>query len=81
VLAPDLFRIPEWATQIPPSLASRIWIDMGDHDTLRFDLAGLKGVLDRSGIVYQAHTYPGEHTSTYWSAHLESYLRWYDQGW
>jgi enterochelin esterase-like enzyme len=81
VLPPDLFRIPDWAPAIPPSEAPRIWIDMGDRDTLRFDLAKLKGVLDESGIHYQAHTYPGEHTSAYWSAHLESYLLWYGLGW
>ncbi len=81
VLAPDIFRIPDWAPAIPPSQAPRIWIDMGDHDTLRFDLAKLRGVLDESGILYQSHTYPGEHTPAYWTAHLESYLRWYDLGW
>lgn len=81
VLAPDLFRIPDWAPTIPPSQAPRIWIDMGDHDTLRFDLARLRGVLDESGIHYQSHTYPGEHTPAYWTSHLGSYLRWYDLGW
>jgi enterochelin esterase-like enzyme len=81
VLAPDLFRIPDWAKAITASQAPRIWIDMGDHDTLRFDLAELRKVLDTSGIHYESHTYPGEHTPSYWSAHLESYLRWYDRGW
>jgi enterochelin esterase-like enzyme len=81
VLSPDLFRIPDWAKTIPASQAPRIWIDMGDHDTLRFDLAKLIGVLDASAIRYERHIYPGEHTPGYWGEHLEAYLRWYDGGW
>lgn len=81
VLAPDLFRIPDWAKAMPTPEAPRIWIDMGDHDTLRFDLAKLRDTLDGSGIAYEYHTYPGEHTSTYWAGHLAAYLRWYDRGW
>lgn len=81
VLSPDLFRIPDWATAIAPGQTPRIWIDMGDHDTLRFDLAKLLAVLNDSGVSYEWHTYPGEHTAAYWGGHLEAYLRWYDQGW
>lgn len=81
VLAPDLFRIPDWAEAIPRSQMPRIWIDMGDRDTLRFELARLRSVLDDSNIPYEWHTFLGEHTPTYWGAHSEAYLRWYDLGW
>lgn len=81
VLAPDLFRIPDWSEAINPSQMPRIWLDMGDRDTLRLDLAKLRGILDDSAIPYEWHTYAGEHTPTYWSAHMQAYLRWYDLGW
>jgi len=81
VLSPDLFRIPDWAETIRPTQMPRIWIDMGDRDTLRFDLADLREILDESAIPYEWHTYPGEHAGAYWSAHLETYLEWYDLGW
>ena len=81
VLSPDLFRIPDWAETLRPTQMPRIWIDMGDRDTLRFDLADLRKTLDESAIPYEWHTYPGEHAGPYWSAHLETYLEWYDLGW
>jgi hypothetical protein len=59
----------------------RLWIDMGDRDTLRFDLAEFIELLDETSVSYEWVSNPGEHTVEYWSAHMRAYLEWYVRDW
>jgi enterochelin esterase-like enzyme len=78
VLMPDMFNIPIWADSGP---VPRIWIDIGDRDSLRFTIVDLRELLDELEIDYEFTSYPGSHTSVYWSAHVEDYIDWYVSNW
>ena len=63
-------------TQVARSFA--LWIDIGKDDPWaplaeRFDRQ-----LNDLHIVHQWHEWPGDHSGTYWAAHLADYLRFYD---
>jgi enterochelin esterase-like enzyme len=81
VLSPDLYLLPTWARQIPASSAPRLWLDIGTDDTLLPAARELRAILDDLRWPYTWVLNRGEHTSSYWSKHLEQYLRWYAQGW
>lgn len=65
-----------WSTNQP-----RLWIDVGDGDTLRVRALELLDLFDQLGLSYSWHLNPGDHSDAYWSAHIEEYLDWYIQGW
>jgi enterochelin esterase-like enzyme len=79
VLPPDTLRLPRWLESIEDQ--PRLWIDMGDRDTLRFDLADFIDLLDANFVDYRRETFPGEHTAVYWSAHMIEYIQWYVRDW
>jgi enterochelin esterase-like enzyme len=81
VLTPDLFYVPGWVESIPPESVPRLWIDIGDRDSLRFSTYKLRELLDELGLKYSWRMDPGEHTEQYWAAHVEHYLRWYTETW
>ena len=81
VLTPDLYFLPEWVKAIPEADRPRVWIDVGDHDSLRSSVFELTAALDELGFPYTWTFDPGDHTPEYWSAHLETYLRWYIESW
>jgi enterochelin esterase-like enzyme len=59
----------------------RIWIDVGERDTLAPRAQELIELFDRLGLEYTWHLYPGGHNDSYWASHLDEYLDWYLQGW
>ncbi len=59
----------------------RIWIDIGRKDSLRSPAQKLLDLLDNFEVPYSWHLSDGEHNDEYWSSQLESYLRWYNEGW
>jgi S-formylglutathione hydrolase FrmB len=80
VLSPDLYYVADWIEAMsgePP----RLWIDIGDHDSLRASVSELRDLLDEAGYRYAWSLDPGDHTPEYWSGHLEAYLRWYSEPW
>lgn len=81
VLTPDLYYLPEWVKAIPEADRPRLWIDVGDHDSLRSSVFELTAALDGLGFPYTWTFDPGDHTPEYWSGHLEAYLRWYTESW
>jgi len=67
-----------------PALAAeklRIYLDVGDHDGLRWPTADLDAALTKAGVSHEFHIYPGRHIETYWNSHLEDYLRFYTAAW
>ena len=81
VLTPDLYYLPEWINAIPEDLRPRVWIDIGDQDSLRASVLELTELLDDLGYEYQWTSGPGDHLAEYWSSHLEAYLAWYGRFW
>jgi enterochelin esterase-like enzyme len=57
----------------------RLWLDIGDRDPLDKDRAeALHQQLLQDGAPHLWREWPGDHSVTYWSAHLDDYLRFYD---
>ncbi|HET7009788.1 MAG TPA: alpha/beta hydrolase-fold protein [Anaerolineales bacterium] len=81
VLAPDLYYVPQWVDTIQEDGRPRLWIDIGDHDSLRASVFELKEVLDGLEYEYRWTFDPGDHTAEYWFSHLEAYLLWYTEFW
>jgi enterochelin esterase family protein len=81
VLSPDLYYLRDWIGDLAPDDRPRIWIDIGDHDSLRTSVFELTDLLDELGVAYTWTLAPGDHLPEYWSAHLDDYLRWYSQSW
>ena len=59
----------------------RIWLDVGDEDSLRDGVNDLASSLRTSGHGVQLMTPPGSHDRRYWSRHVEDYLRFYSRAW
>jgi enterochelin esterase-like enzyme len=59
----------------------RLWIDVGESDTLRVRALELLELFDKLGLEYTWHLNPGDHSDAYWSDHIEDYLDWYTQTW
>ena len=81
VLSPDLYYLGDWVEAIPPANRPRLWIDIGDHDSLRASVFELTALLDKLQYTYVWTFGAGDHTPDYWSGHLEAYLRWYSEAW
>lgn len=59
----------------------RLWLDIGDVDSLRPGAEKFKDYLQKYNIPFEWHLNQGGHTETYWSAHVPEYLQWYGQAW
>ncbi len=77
----DGMMVNKWLAGLSPQSMPRIFLDIGDHDR---GLAGaeiLEAQLTAANIPHEWHLNMGYHTDSYWSAHVEAYLRWYAAGW
>jgi enterochelin esterase-like enzyme len=66
---------------IPDELRPNLWFDIGDADTELGSGTLLEEVLTRNNYIHEYHLFSGDHTETYWSAHVEDYLLWYVEQW
>jgi enterochelin esterase-like enzyme len=73
--------IVDWVTKIPSAYVPKLWIDIGDKDPLLDSATALGGLLDELKVPLISHVNPGDHSSTYWSSNLDSYLEWYGSTW
>ncbi|TMC69794.1 MAG: hypothetical protein E6J13_10525 [Chloroflexi bacterium] len=62
---PELARTYSW------------WIDSGDADPWVREAAAIHTELSSLGIANEWHSYPGDHSASYWSAHIPDYLAYY----
>ena len=81
VLPPDLYLVPIWVQDVAPKDLPRLWIDIGDHDSLRPSALELTALLDGLQVGYTWNLFPGDHLWEYWESHLGQYLRWYAEAW
>ncbi|MDP9274161.1 MAG: esterase family protein [Chloroflexota bacterium] len=55
-----------------------LWIDIGAGDPWASAATQFDGELTDLGIKHQWHLWTGDHSTAYWSAHLDDYLRFYN---
>ena len=58
----------------------RIYLDVGDQDSLRGGAETLAAALTDLGVHREFHVGAGTHDESYWSAHLTEYVAFYDAG-
>lgn len=73
--------LSSWLANPANGNPARLWIDIGDADSLMEGAWRLKRSSEGAGVPPAFNVWPGGHDSTYWEAHLEQYLRWYAQEW
>lgn len=57
--------------------APELYVDVGDRDIYREDVAVLVSTLEKLGLPHLFTEFPGRHDAQYWSGHLVDYLDWY----
>jgi enterochelin esterase-like enzyme len=77
----DLAMVPRWVERQGEVSAPKIYIDIGDHDTLLPSAQQLTDLLDGIPLDYTFVLGSGWHDSDYWSKNVETYLRWYGGAW
>jgi enterochelin esterase-like enzyme len=70
-----------WLPKIPQEQRPRLWLDIGVKDPYYPYALEFENFLNEVRLPHQWHLNPGGHDETYWSAHVEEYLRWYAAGW
>lgn len=81
VFADDRPFLTDWLKKIPPESWPNIFMDMGESDQELGFNSQFENTLTQLGIPHEWHLYPGAHDAAYWGAHVEEYLRWYNQVW
>ncbi len=56
----------------------KMWIDIGSADTWTPMARQFNAELGSLNVRHEWHEWPGDHSGSYWSAHLTDYLRFYD---
>ena len=73
--------LPEWVHEIPKDELPRVYMDIGDADKDWRNAKKFEEMLTILEIPHEWIFQKGDHTEVYWSAHVEEYLRWYNEGW
>jgi enterochelin esterase-like enzyme len=81
ILVPDEFLLANWTRDLPDESLPRLWVDIGERDSLKRAALELTATLDELQLPYTWHLYPGDHVSQYWESHIEEYLTWYAENW
>ena len=81
VLQKDASRVDGWIAAIPSASRPRIFMDIGDQDPELSMAQRIEKQFNTHGIQYEWHLYSGDHTESYWSAHVDEYIHWYAEGW
>lgn len=81
ILAGDLTSLEIWLKNANGQRKPRLWIDIGDQDSLRPTVDQLVNRLDELRVDYTFTELPGDHLAEYWRGNLADYLRWYTRGW
>ncbi|MFP3853707.1 MAG: alpha/beta hydrolase [Anaerolineales bacterium] len=81
LLSGDLTSMEIWLKSNAGSQPLKIWIDIGEQDSLMPAAEELRGRLDELNLDYQFRVGPGDHDAAYWSENLADYLAWYAARW
>jgi enterochelin esterase-like enzyme len=77
----DFNESPFWFWEIPEDQKPRIWIDAGTTDFMHDPALVFANRLEEYDMPYEWHVFEGAHVESYWSANVETYLKWYAEGW
>lgn len=77
----DLAMVPRWVERQQGVTPPKVWIDIGDRDTLLPSTQRLTDLLDGMAQPYTFVLGRGWHNSDYWSKNVGTYLRWYGSAW
>lgn len=77
----DLAMVPRWVERQQGVTPPKVWIDIGDRDTLLPSTQRLTDLLDGMAQPYTFVLGRGWHDSDYWSKNVGTYLRWYGSAW
>ncbi|MCC7117766.1 MAG: esterase family protein [Anaerolineales bacterium] len=66
---------------IPEAERPRLWFDVGDADRELGSATLLEEALTRQNYFHEFHLFTGDHSESYWGAHVGAYLRWYAEQW
>jgi enterochelin esterase-like enzyme len=80
---------PQQAEQLIPILRAlperhfpRIFFDTGERDSLKSNNSDwLEARLTERGMPFEYDVNPGDHLASYWTSHLEQYVRFYAAAW
>ena len=81
ILSGDRAAFEHWIREMPRDLWPRLYLDVGDNDLERDFNIHVEELLTLYAIPHEWRLNNGAHDETYWSAHVEEYIRWYAQGW
>lgn len=81
LLAGDLTSLDLWLDRNAGQQPPRVWIDIGESDSLLESTSELSDRLLDLGIDHQFIVRPGDHSTSYWSQHVREYLQWYTARW
>jgi enterochelin esterase-like enzyme len=77
----DMQTLPIRLLKIPAEQFPRLWLDAGDSDSEYQTVVSFEQFLSKHNLPHEWHGYVGWHDETYWSAHVDEYLRWYAEEW
>jgi enterochelin esterase-like enzyme len=66
---------------LPDDQIPRIWLDIGDTDSLLYNTEWLIEMLDERDMDYQFQLNPGRHEEAYWALHVREYIQFYAESW
>lgn len=81
IMLVDEDKVVGWLNRLPQDQLPRIYLDIGENDSLVESASWLDEALTDRNIAHEWHLNPGNHDTKYWLAHLPEYLRWYSAGW
>jgi enterochelin esterase-like enzyme len=67
--------------RMPEKDRPRLWFDIGDADREQGTALLLEEILTRNNYIHEFHQFTGDHSESYWGAHVDEYLRWYVKQW
>jgi enterochelin esterase-like enzyme len=67
--------------RMPEKDRPRLWFDIGDADREQGTALLLEEILTRNNYIHEFHRFTGDHSETYWGAHVDEYMRWYAKQW
>lgn len=77
----DLVALERWLGKAGRAHVPRLWIDIGDRDTLLGSTEQLLARLDELDVPYEYHPGTGWHDEAYWGSRVPEYLAWYAARW
>jgi enterochelin esterase-like enzyme len=77
----DSERLKTWVDRIPFDQLPRVYLDIGNLDPFYKPASEFASLLAQNRVPFTWVVNDGKHEEAYWQAHVEEYLRWYNQGW